>query len=426
MTRPNIVLVFSDQQRMDSIGAYGNRFVETPNLDAMAEGGMRFTHAFTPWPVCTPARGTMWTGAYPHAHGLIDNVYGVANAFDSPASLLRETVFDRMKAAGYLTAHFGKWHLGEEQPRFFDVWEECFNSRFGHWIDGKRDGVYRPDRQTDACVAFLRRQATSEQPFVMVQSYYPPHDPYTAPSRYYEPYRGRGVPFAGYYAAVTALDACLGRIRDTLRDTGLDRSTLVIYYSDHGDTFWYRREGEHKFVCHDDAIRIPFIAEGPGVPPGSVCDLPVGLQDLAPTLIELAGGRALSPMHGASLVPLLRGERPAWRDDYYVENITHISKIEQRCVRTADWKLIASGTGQHELYNLRDDPEEELDLFLTPRPDGEFRRFDHFPDFAREIDGLADRMVRHAEAMGDDWGAQLGRRVKAEIAPRLAALAGGG
>lgn len=420
--RPNIVLVFSDQQRMDSVGAYGNRFVKTPNLDAMAANGMRFTKAFTPWPVCTPARGTMWTGAYPHAHGLIDNVYGVANVFDTPAALVRETVFDRLKAAGYLTAHFGKWHLGEEQPRFFDVWEECFNSRYGHWIDGLRDGVYRPDRQTDACVAFLRRQAASDQPFVMVQSYYPPHDPYTAPSRYYEDYRGQGVPYPGYYAAVTALDACLGRIRDALRETGLDRSTIVIYYSDHGDTFWYRREGEHKFVCFDDAIRIPFIAEGPGIPRGSVCDLPVGLQDLSPTLIALAQAQSLAVQHGASLVPLLHGERPPWRDDYYVENITHISKIEQRCVRTDGWKLIASANGQHELYDLREDPEEELDLFLTPRPDGEFRRYDHFPDFAHEIDGLADRMLRHAGGMGDARGVELAGMVKAAIAPRLAAL----
>ncbi|MCZ8097566.1 MAG: sulfatase-like hydrolase/transferase [Burkholderiales bacterium] len=422
--RPNVVLVFSDQQRMDSIGAYGNRFVATPELDAMAANGMRFTRAFTPWPVCTPARATMWTGAYPHAHGLIDNVYGVANAFDGPAARLRTTVFDRLQDAGYLTAHFGKWHLGEEQPAFFDVWEECFNSRLGHWVDGKRDGVYRPDRQTDASLAFLRRQAARDQPFVMVQSYYPPHDPYTAPRRFYEHYRDRGVPFAGYYAAVTALDGCLGRIRATLRETGLDRDTVLVYYSDHGDTFWYRREGEHKFVCHDDAIRIPFIAEGPGIAAGSVCPLPVGLQDLAPTMVDLAGAAPMAPQHGRSLAPLLRGERPPWRDDYYVQNITHVSKIEQRCVRTDAWKLIASANGAHELYDLRDDPEEELDLFLTPRPDGEFRRYEHFPDFAREIEALAARMRSTAAGMGDTRGVEIADGVNAAIAGRLAALAG--
>ena len=382
--RPNVVLVFSDQQRMDSIGAYGNRFVATPELDAMAANGMRFTRAFTPWPVCTPARATMWTGAYPHAHGLIDNVYGVANAFDGPAARLRTTVFDRLKDAGYLTAHFGKWHLGEEQPAFFDVWEECFNSRLGHWVDGKRDGVYRPDRQTDASLAFLRRQAARDQPFVMVQSYYPPHDPYPAPRRFYEYYRERGVPFAGYYAAVTALDGCLGRIRATLRETGLDRDTVLVYYSDHG----------------------------------------VGLQDLAPTRVDLAGAAPMAPQHGRSLAPLLRGERPPWRDDYYVQNITHVSKIEQRCVRTDAWKLIASANGEHELYDLRDDPEEELDLFLTPRPDGEFRRYEHFPDFAREIEALAARMRSTAAGMGDTRGVEIADGVNAAIVGRLAALAG--
>ena len=145
--RPNILLVCTDQQRMDSLACYGNRFVSSPGTDAMAAAGMAFDSAFTPWPVCTPARGTMWTGVYPHTHGVIDNVYGVDNAFATHARF-KETVFERLQAAGYLTAHFGKWHLGENKPPFFDVWEESFNSRFGHWIDGKLDGEYRPDRCT--------------------------------------------------------------------------------------------------------------------------------------------------------------------------------------------------------------------------------------------------------------------------------------
>ena len=104
----------------------------------------------------------------------------------------------------------------------------------------------------------------------MVLSYYPPHDPYSAPKRFYEPYRGTGIPFAGYYAAVSALDHDLGAGSRGAAATGLADNTVVIYYSDHGDTFLYRREGEHKFVCHDDAIRIPFLVEGPGITPGTV------------------------------------------------------------------------------------------------------------------------------------------------------------
>ena len=143
MDRPNIVLIMADQQRMDSLGCYGNVFTRTPNLDRLAAGGVRFTHALTPWPVCTPARATMWTGMYPHAHGLTGNVYGVDDAI-SMQSPIEVTLFDLLRRAGYLTAHFGKWHLGEKQPPFFDVWEESFNSRLGHWVDGLQDGVYRP------------------------------------------------------------------------------------------------------------------------------------------------------------------------------------------------------------------------------------------------------------------------------------------
>ncbi len=418
--RPNIILVCADQQRMDSLACYGNRFISSPGTSAMAANGMVFDRAFTPWPVCTPARGTMWTGLYPHAHGLINNVYGVDNAFATHAKV-KQTVFDHLRQAGYLTAHFGKWHLGEICQPFFDVWEECFNSRVGHWVDGKLDGTYRPDLATRRCIDFLESPRAAERPFVMVQSYYPPHDPYSAPQRFYEPYRGRGIPFAGYYAAVSALDHNLAAIRDALARTGLAGNTYLIYYSDHGDTFFYRPDGEHKFVCFDDAIRIPFIAEGPGIAPGTRSAAPIGLQDLTPTLLDLAGAPVPGGLHGSSLKPILLGATPAgWRDDYFVENITHRSKTAQRSLRTERWKLIASASGQHELYDLAADPEEELDVFLTPREDeGQLERFKHYPDYAPVIADLAARMRRAAAAIGDGDGVALADRVDAAIAQRL-------
>ncbi|MBP6853981.1 MAG: sulfatase-like hydrolase/transferase [Rhodoferax sp.] len=418
--RPNLVLVCTDQQRMDALGCYGNRFVESPHVDRLASLGTRFTHAFTPWPVCTPARGTMWTGLYPHAHQLIDNVYGVDNAFES-ASHVKTTVFDLLREAGYLTAHFGKWHLGEAQPPFFDVWEECFNSRKGHWMDGLQDGEYRPDRQTDACIAFLQRQKNAAKPFVMVQGYYPPHDPYTAPSRHFAPYRHKGIPFAGYYAAVSALDECTGRILATLDQTGLAARTIVIYYTDHGDTFFYRREGEHKFVCFDDAIRIPFIVTGPGVVAGATRSEPVGLQDLMPTLLDYAGIAAPAGLHGHSVRPLAEGRSMPWREDFYVQNVTHVSAIVQRCVRHGSWKLIASANGAHQFFDLANDPEEELDIFLTPRPDPGFERYKHVRDHAPEISRLAGRMRQTAIQLDDPVGVELADQVLHALAPRLAA-----
>ena len=422
--RPNLVLVCTDQQRMDSLGCYGNRFVVSPHVDRLASRGTRFSNAFTPWPVCTPARGTMWTGLYPHAHQLVDNVYGVDNAFESVARV-KLTVFELLREAGYLTAHFGKWHLGEVQPPFFDVWEECFNSRKGHWMDGRQDGEYRPDRQTDASIAFIQRQKNAAQPFVMVQGYYPPHDPYTAPARHYAPYRHKGIPFAGYYAAVSALDECTGRIIAALEQTGLAEKTIVIYYTDHGDTFFYRREGEHKFVCFDDAIRIPFIVTGPGVVTGALRSEPVGLQDLMPTLLDYAGVAAPANLHGRSVRPLAEGRSIPWRDDFYIQNVTHVSAITQRCLWHGRWKLIASANGAHQFFDLENDPEEELDIFLTPRPDPGMERFRHVRDHALEISGLAGRMRQTAMHLDDPEGVGLADAVLSAVAPRMPARSDG-
>ena len=107
-----------------------------------------------------------------------------------------------------------------------------------------------------------------------------------------------------------------------------------------------------------------------------------------------------------------------WRDDYYVETITHVSSIEQRAIRTRDWKLIVSENGSHELYDLAADPEEELDVFLTPRPDI-FERFRHYPDYAPVIAGLADRMAAWASRIDDARGQQLVAALRDQIAPRL-------
>ena len=111
--RPNIVLVMTDQQRMDSLACYGNCFTVTPHTSDMAANGMCFDTALTPWPVCTPARATCWTGVYPTTHTVIDNLYGVDNAFATHAAV-QETVFDHLKSDGDPTAPFGKWHLVEK------------------------------------------------------------------------------------------------------------------------------------------------------------------------------------------------------------------------------------------------------------------------------------------------------------------------
>jgi arylsulfatase A-like enzyme len=403
--RPNVVLIMTDQQRYDSLACNGNKFVVTPELDTLAEQGARFTKCFTPFPVCTPARASMWTGVYPHTHGVIENVYGIDNAMASVARV-STTVFDLLRERGYVTAYFGKWHLGERNPGVFDVWEG-FNSLGGHWVDGITYGRYKPDVQTDQCIDFLRSVARGKRPFVMVQGYYPPHDPFTAPRRFYEPYLGKGVPFPGYYAAVSNIDHNVGRIVKAIDELGLGENTLIMFFSDHGETFLYRPDGEHKFVCHDESIRVPLIVRWTGhIRPGMVLNPMVGLEDLMPTLLDFSACASPEHLHGQSFRPWLEGQAPPWRVSYYVENLTHDNRYPQRCIRTDDWKLVLSDGGPHSLYNLRDDPEEELDVFDTPRDDS-MKQFAHLPSYKAEIRQLAALLRAYAVRIQDPLGVRL-------------------
>ncbi|MBI1775646.1 MAG: sulfatase-like hydrolase/transferase [Proteobacteria bacterium] len=415
MTKPNIILIMADQQRADSLACYGNMFTVTPHLDRLARGGVRFTRAFTNWPVCTPARGTMWTGVYPHAHGLIENVYGIPDAFQSVAKV-RTTLFHHLKRLGYVTAHFGKWHLGEAKPDYFDVWEASFNSRVHHWVGGLDSGKYRPELQTDRAIEFLRGRKPGDAPFLIVQGFYPPHDPYTAPQRFYAPYRGRGIHCAGYYAAVTALDHEVGRLLAALEDTQQADDTAILYFADHGDTFFYREDGEHKFVCFEEAILIPFLMTWPKhLPEGRVVSQPITLADLLPTVVQLAGGTVPESAHGRSALGLARGEAVAWPDHVYIQNTTHKRRLQQRCYRTERWKLIASLNGPHSLYDLARDPEEELDLFELPRED-EYSRFKNEPSHAVVARDYAHKLQEAAAAIDDRQGIAIGDQVIASLA----------
>ena len=128
--RPNIIVIVSDQQRSDTLGCNGNTFAHTPNLDAMATRGANFSQAFTPFPVCTPARASMWSGVHPNRHGITYNRYGIDDVF-SYEGKVKTTMFEIMRNEGYKTAYFGKWHLGEKNSGRFDVWS-AFNSHGGH------------------------------------------------------------------------------------------------------------------------------------------------------------------------------------------------------------------------------------------------------------------------------------------------------
>jgi len=415
----NFLVIITDQQRWDSLGCYGNKFVETPNIDKLAETGAKCANSFTPWPVCSPARATMWTGVYPHTHNIVKNVYDIDNAITT-LSNESTTLFNYLQDEGYITSYFGKWHLGEGDPGFCDIWEG-FNSLGSHWVDGIKDGQYKPDVQTDHCIEYLKKFTNKDRPFFMVQSYYPPHEPYTAPVEFYKPYRGKGVPFPGYYAAVSNIDYNVGRILDTLDETGLRDNTIVIYFSDHGETFCFREDDHHKFVCYDEAIRVPFIINWKGhIKPGLVLNNYIGLEDLMPTILDYLECEIPKRFPGRSIRPLLEEQKITdWRDFYYIENITHNNHYQQRSIRTKEWKLILSDGGPHAcrmgphfLYNLIEDPEEDLNLFNTEREDFLYEnRLKNLPRYDDKIKELTYILREYAKKIDDIKGVIIAENV---------------
>lgn len=425
--QPNVLLIMSDMHRSDALGCYGNVFIDTPNLDKLAARGTKFTHCFTPIALCTPARATLWSGMYPHAHNVVGNVYGVANAFEKNGKV-DTLLFDHLRDAGYESAYIGKWHLGDENPGCFDTWAG-HNSMGGHWVDGKQSmqgGTYMPDAETDTGIQFLKSQIGSDKPFVMVQSYYPPHGPITVHEHYSRMYRERGVPFPGYYGACTAIDNNIGKLLAALETTGHADNTIIVYFSDHGTSFDARDCNQHARVCYDEAVRVPLIIVRPkDISLGRSVNAFVGLQDVAPTVLNFCGVNNVNSMQGRSLTPWLDGEPESWRDCFYFENTFNphiytvsfatkdqrvIGPYSQRAIRTDKWKLILSDGGPHELYNLEHDPDEVLDLYGAPYEDMHIQ-FRHFPKQDDTIYELAQLAEKEAIAIDDELGIKLARLI---------------
>lgn len=388
---PNVVVFFTDQQRWDTTGLHGNPLDLTPNLDRMAGHGTHLYHAFTPQPLCGPARSSMQTGLYPTTTGCWRN--GIA----LPRSA--RTLAHRFREAGYETAYIGKWHLADRDPvprdqrGGYDHWlgvnlpELCSDSYDTLLYDEEgrelRPPGYRVDALTDAAIRYLAGRGHA--PFYLFLSLLEPHhqnnrDDYPAPDGYAERYGGRWIPpdlaalggtaqrhLPGYLGMVKRIDEALGRLLDALRSLRLLERTIVLFASDHGCHFKTRND-EYKRSPHEASIRIPVALRGPGFDGGGQVRQLVTLVDLAPTLLDATGIGAPEEMHGRSILPLLQGDSVGWPEEVFVQ----VSESEVgRGVRTHRWKyyVVAESVGGSEardadryveryLYDLEADPWE--------------------------------------------------------------------
>jgi arylsulfatase A-like enzyme len=407
--RPNVIWIFGDQHRAQALGCAGDPNVNTPNLDAMAAQGVRFTQAVSGMPLCCPARGAFLTSRYPH-----ECVPG--HEYPLPAG--QKTIADVFNAAGYSTGYFGKWHLagfqeseGRSATRIvppekrggFQTWVgyDNNNSQYDSWVHGGvgKDAFqyrlpgYETDELTNLFIRHIKDQAKSDRPFFAALSVQPPHDPYVAPPEFMERHTpGRielrpnvpNVPsvveparrwLAGYYAQIENLDWNIGRIRKALDESGAAFRTHILYFSDHGDM--QGSQGQFKkMTAYEESIRIPFILGG-GQPQGyegwgvGQFGVPLNAVDIPATTLGLCGLARPDWMHGTDYSHY-RVRRPgrqiAEPDSAYLQSVIptgHGDSVDKpwRGIVTKDgWKYVCFENMSWLMFHLAEDPYEQVNM----------------------------------------------------------------
>jgi arylsulfatase A-like enzyme len=415
---PNIVFLFSDQQRWDTLGCYGQPLDVTPNLDRLAEEGVLFENVFTCQPVCGPARSCLMTGKYATETGCFRNGISLPRT--------EKTLAHHLSGAGYEVGYIGKWHLAsddeaadgreafnvrtkpvppERRGGFADFWlasdilEFTSHSYDGHMFDGdgnQRDfppGRYRVDAQTDWVLEYLRTR-TGERPFFLFVSYLEPHFQndhvhFEGPTGSKERFRDFTVPgdlagtegdwreeYPDYLGCCWSLDQNVGRLRDELVRLGFAENTLLLYTSDHGCHF-RTRNGEYKRSCHDGSLRIPLVVNGPGFTGRRTISDLVSLLDIPPTVLHSGGVEPPPDMRGRPLQHLVSGTAEDWSQDVFAQiSESHCG----RAVRTKKWKYAVRAPQEFAhprlrdsqvyvedfLYDLEADPHERSNLVRDP------------------------------------------------------------
>ena len=409
MKRPNIIFYFSDQQRWDTMGCYGQRLNVTPVLDALAGEGMLFQNAFTCQPVCGPARACLQTGMYAAEVGCHTNHRILPEGMD--------TLARRLNAGGYETAYVGKWHLAScegssyrteavppERRGDYQYWmaadalEWTSHGYNGYVFDGdmrRHDFVgHRIDCINAFAVDYIHKYAegTREKPFFLFVSQLDPHhqndrNRYEGPDGSKTRFKDYDVPgdlagkggdwrdnYPDYLGQCNLLDQNVGKLMDALEAAGLKDDTVILYSSDHGSHF-RTRNAEYKRSCEDGCLHIPLIAWGGPFASAGKTDELVSLIDVPPTILDLAGLDIPAHYRGHSLLQLARGDASGWPDAVYAQ----ISEAENaRTVRTKKWKYCVCAPVfdpkeaypktyvEEKLYDLENDPYENTNLASDP------------------------------------------------------------
>jgi arylsulfatase A-like enzyme len=428
--QPNIVLVLADDLGVNDLACYGRHDHRTPQLDALAAAGMRFTCGYTAQPICSPSRAALMTGKCPARLHLTSFLAGRPDAaaqrllqpvIEGQLPLEEKTLAEWLRAAGYRTGMFGKWHLGGTG---FGPAEQGFDvvvTPPANTTPGDEEGGKGEYAITKAAAEFIA--ADRDRPFFCYVPHNAPHIPLAARQRLVEAHAGAFHPT--YAAMIETLDDAVGRLARTVDELGLADRTIFIFTSDNGGLHAPEPAGTPathntpyragKGFLYEGGLREPLIVRWPGVVrPGSTTDTPVVLTDLVPTLLEAAGidvAKTVGPLDGVSLMPLLKGtalpERPLfWHFPHY----TNQGGRPAGAMRAGDWKLVENfEDGRLELYDLASDVGEASDLAA--------RQPERARDMQRQLAAWRERVGAQMGTPNPDFDPALHRRLYVDQDP---------
>jgi arylsulfatase A-like enzyme len=448
MKSPNILVINVDQQRYDCLGFTGNPLTRTPFLDELAAGGMQCTSAFTPAPLCCPARQTFLSGVMPEVHGGLWN-YDSGNPIPG-LDPSRATWINTLRSLGYRTAYIGKWHVNRDvDPTGFGFEShegrgECpqcpdgIEPRYPIEEPGRTFSIGHIDRTplershthqlAQRTIDSIERFRASGQPWHIRLDFPQPHlpclpaEPFASlvkpdeipPWDNFEdsfdgkPHIQRWMPeywgtdrwtwnqwsvfLAGYYGIIAQVDDAIGRVMRYLEEKGLMRDTLLIYTTDHGESGGAHHMMDKHYHMYEETVKVPLVLRWDGViAPGSVCDdFLVHYLDLPVTLLDLLGVEAPAEYAGLSFLPQLRGEKPrSTRDCVFASyNGQQFGLFTQRMIRDREFKFVWNATDVDELYDLGNDPGELVNLATRD-------------EYAQTVTTYRRRMAETFEALGD-------------------------
>ncbi len=441
-SRPNVILIISDDQGYPDLGCIGSKPLATPNLDKLASQGVRGTSFYVTWPACTPSRGSVLTGRYPQRNGLYDMVrndlvnygylyppeeYAVSPEMTLGLDIREVTIGDMLKNAGYATGCVGKWDMGQAK-RFLPL-QRGFDFFYGHGNNGidyythERYGVpsmFRGNERTEEdkgtyvtdvfrreALQFVNGNLAKKAPFFLYLAFNAPHgassfgegtvegqkktgEGVQAPEKYIAMYRGKvkDEKLARYCGALTCMDEAIGAVMEAVEKGGQQDNTLFLFLSDNGGS----GNGGNaplkgsKSMMWEGGLRVPFIACWPGkLPAGRVTDEFLTSLELVPSLLAATGAQAPAGLvlDGHDMLPVLRGEAESPRHEMFWQ------RRGDKAARFENWKWLESAKGGG-LYDLSTDLSEKRDL-SAEKPEVAAAMRERFAGWRRSMDATEPR-----------------------------------